>query len=78
MKQVQPRDGVAFVGRAGMSVLHGRGNVGVTHELLDGDEIDSETNKASGKRMAKIVESAAWNPRPPQCAGESSLGVFNR
>ena len=60
-----------------MRVFHGRGNLRMTHELLDGDEIDSEANKASGERMAKIVEAAAWNPGSPQCAGESSLGVFD-
>ncbi len=38
----------------------------MTHELLDGDEIDPQANKASGESMAKIVEAAAWNPSSPQ------------
>ena len=60
-----------------MRVFHGRGNVGMTHELLDGDEIDPQANKASGESVAKIVEAAAWNPGSPQRSGESSLGVFD-
>ena len=60
-----------------MRVFHGRGNLRMTHELLDGDEIDAEANKASGERVAKIVEAAPWNPGSPQRAGESSLGVFD-
>ncbi len=63
-----PRDGVSFVGRARMRVFHGRGNVGMTHEFLDGDEIDPQANKASGESMAKIVEAAASNPGSPQRA----------
>ena len=54
-----------------MRVFHGRGNVGMTHELLDGDEIDPQANKASGESMAKIVETAAWNPGSPQREKES-------
>ena len=49
----------------------------MTHELLGGDKIDSQANKASGKRMAKIVEAAAWNLGSPQHASESGLGVFD-
>ena len=49
----------------------------MTHELLDGDEIDAEANKAGGERVAKIVEAAAWNPGSPQRSSESSLGVFD-
>ena len=60
-----------------MCVFHRRGNLRVPHELLDGDEIDSQANKASGERMAKIVESAARNPGSSQRSGESSLGVFD-
>ncbi len=48
-----------------MRVFHGRGNVSMTHELLDGDEIDPQANKASGESMAEIVEAAAWNPGSP-------------
>jgi hypothetical protein len=43
----------------------------MTHELLDGDEIDPQANKPSGKSMAKIVEAAAWNPGSPQREKES-------
>ncbi len=60
-----------------MRVFHGRRNLGMTHELLDGDEIDPQANQASGESVAKIVEAAAWNPGSPQRAGESSLGVFD-
>ena len=60
-----------------MRVFHGRGNVGMTHELLDRDEIDAQANQASGERMAKIVEAATRNPGSPQRASESSLGVFD-
>ncbi len=60
-----------------MRVFHGRGNVGMTHEFLDGDEIDAQANKSSGKSVAEIVEAAAWNPGSPQRAGESSFGVFD-
>ena len=49
-----------------MCVFHGRGNLRMTHELLDSDEIDPEANKASGESMEKIVEAAAWNPGSPQ------------
>ena len=59
-----------------MGVFHGRGNVGMSHELLDGDEIDPQANQASGESMPKVVEAAAWNPGSPERAGESSLGVF--
>ena len=46
-----------------MCVFHRRGNLRMTHELLDGDEIDAEANKASGERMAKIVKTAACDKR---------------
>ncbi len=60
-----------------MRVFHGRGDFRMTHEFLDGDEIDPEANKASGECMAKIVEAAAWNPGSSQRASERSLSVFD-
>ena len=55
-------DSAAFALRERVGVAHGCGDVGVSHQLFHGDEIDPAEDKPGCERVSQVVEPARGNP----------------